>query len=156
MIVSELHVFLQALNTLRHVIDDDALWIEILIGLNTEFQHQSIDGQQVFDYISEKSGMDLSYFFDQYFRYNKLPKLVVRVSKKADAVKAYYRWEADVKDFIMPIKVTTAPEVYELIYPTNKFQSIDLIGIDPDDFKIAEDQYFVDFKLWKAYIDPRK
>ena len=144
------------LNTLRHVIDDDALWIEILTGLNTEFRHQSIDGQQVFDYISEKSGMDLNYFFDQYFRYRNLPKLVVRVSKKADSVKAYYRWETDVKDFIMPIKVTTAPEIYELIYPTNKFQSIDLIGLEPDDFKIAEDQYFVDFKLWKVYKEPRK
>ncbi|MCK5279318.1 MAG: M1 family peptidase, partial [Cyclobacteriaceae bacterium] len=144
------------LNTLRHVIANDVLWIEILRGLNTEFRYQSIDGQQVFDYISQKAGMDLDYFFDQYFRYKDLPTLVVSITKKDNVVKATYNWQADVKDFKMPIKVTTAPGKYELIYPTKDAQTIDLNGLHPDDFKIAEDQFFVNLKLWKTYIDPRR
>jgi aminopeptidase N len=144
------------LNTLRHVIANDALWIEILKGLNSEFRHQSIDGQQVFDYISEKTGMDLDYFFEQYFRQKDLPTLMIRIVKKGDAVNANYRWSTDVDNFEMPIKVTTAPGKFELIKPTKKAQTIDLHGLDPDDFKIAEDQYFVNLKVWKTYIDPRK
>ncbi|MCK5702811.1 MAG: M1 family metallopeptidase, partial [Cyclobacteriaceae bacterium] len=144
------------LNTLRNVIANDVLWIEILRGLNTEFRYQSIDGQQVFDYISQKAGMDLDYFFDQYFRYKDLPTLVVSITKKDNVVKATYNWQADVKDFKMPIKVTTAPGKYELIYPTKDAQTIDLNGLHPDDFKIAEDQFFVNLKLWKTYIDPRR
>ena len=132
------------------------LWIEILRGLNTEFRYQSIDGQQVFDYISQKAGMDLDYFFDQYFRYKDLPTLVVSITKKDNVVKATYNWQADVKDFKMPIKVTTTPGKYELIYPTKDAQTIDLNGLHPDDFKIAEDQFFVNLKLWKTYIDPRR
>ncbi len=144
------------LNTLRHVIANDGLWTEILLGMNTEFRHQNIDGQQVFDYIIEKTGMDLDYFFDQYFRHKELPTLIVGITKKGDAVKATYRWRTDVAGFEMPIKVTTAPGKYELIRPTNKTQTIDLKGLDPDNFKIAEDQYFVNLKVWKTYIDPRK
>lgn len=144
------------LNTLRHVIDNDALWKVILKGMNEEFRYQTIDGQQVFEYIEEKSGMELGYFFDQYFRHISLPKLLVNISKKGDVVKAYYKWDADVPEFKMPIKVTAAPGKYELIYPTNKMKSIDLVGLHPDEFKVAEDQYFVDFKISKTYIDPRK
>ncbi|MCK5368423.1 MAG: M1 family peptidase, partial [Cyclobacteriaceae bacterium] len=144
------------LNTLRHVIADDELWKEILRGLNSEFRYQSIDGQQVFDYISEQTGMDLDYFFDQYFRHKALPTLMVTLIKKGDNVKASYRWQADVEDFNMSIKVTTAPGKYELICPTKDYQSIDLAGLHPDDFKIAEDQYFVNLELRKIYIDPRK
>lgn len=144
------------LNTLRHIIADDALWMEILRGLNQEFRYQSIDGQQVFDYLSAKAGMDLNYFFDQYFRHKNLPTLLVNLSKKGDEVKATYSWEADVKEFKMPIKVTTGPGIFELIYPTSERQTINLNGLHPDNFKIAEDQYFVQLKLWKTYIDPRK
>ena len=144
------------LNTLRHVIDNDPLWKEILKGLNEKFKYQTIDGQEVFDYINEKSGMDLTYFFDQYFKHASLPKLLVYISKKGDAVTASFMWEADVKEFNMPIKATTAPGKYELIYPTDKMKTIDLHGLHPDDFKVVENHYLIDFNVWKTYLDPRK
>ena len=144
------------LNTLRHVIDNDPLWKEILKGLNEKFKYQTIDGQEVFDYINEKSGMELSYFFDQYFKHASLPKLLVYISKKGDAVTASFMWEADVKEFNMPIKATTAPGKYELIYPTDKMKTIDLHGLHPDDFKVVENHYLIDFNVWKTYLDPRK
>ena len=144
------------LNTLRHVIDNDPLWKEILKGLNEKFKYQTIDGQEVFDYINEKSGMDLTYFFDQYFKHASLPKLLVHISKKGDTVTASFMWEADVKEFNMPIKATTAPGKYELIYPTDKMKTIDLHGLHPDDFKVVENHYLIDFNVWKTYLDPRK
>ncbi len=144
------------LNTLRHVIDDKDLWLSILRGLNEEFRYKTIDGQEVFDYINKRTSMDLRGFFDQYFRYKDLPTLAVSLVKKGEEVKATYRWEANVDNFDMPIKVTTSPGKYEMIYPTNTSKSMDLQGLDPDDFKVAEDQFYVNLDLRKTYIDPRK
>jgi aminopeptidase N len=145
------------LNTLRHVIANDALWFDILREMNAEFRHQSIDGQQIFDFINEKTSMDLTYFFEQYFRNTNLPRLMVSIQKKGDKVTASYKWQADVEGFNIPIKVTTAPGKMDLIYPnTKKYQTIDLVGLHPDDFSVAEDQYLVDVRIWKTYIDERK
>ncbi len=145
------------LNTLRHVIDNDELWKKILKGMNRDFRHQTIDGQQIFNYIEEHSGMELTYFFDQYFRHASLPELRINVSKKGDQVKATYRWRAEVPDFKMPVKIMTSPGKFEFIYPTTKeSKSIELHGIHPDQFAIQEDQFFMDLKITKTYIDPRK
>jgi aminopeptidase N len=145
------------LNTLRHVINDDDLWFRILKELNIEFRHQNIDGQQVFDFINEKTRSDLTYFFDQYFRKTNLPKLMVSIQKKGEKVTANYKWQTDVADFHMPVKVTISPGKMGLIYPNSqKYQSIDLKGLHPDDFQVAEDQYLVDVRIWKTYIDERK
>jgi aminopeptidase N len=145
------------LNTLRHVIADDDLWFGILREMSAEFRHQSIDGQQIFDFINEKTSMDLDYFFEQYFRNTNLPRLMVSIQKKGDKVTASYKWQSDVADFNMPIKVTTATGKMELIYPnTKKYQTIDLMGLHPDDFSVAEDQYLVDVRIWKTYIDERR
>ena len=144
------------LNTLRHVIGDDALWFEIMKELNVKFRLQTIDGQQVFDFINERTEMDLDYFFDQYFRHTQLPTLEVSLTKKGDVVTASYRWKADVDDFRMPLKVTIAPGKMEVIHPTKKWQTMDLEGLPMVDFNIAQDQYFINLKIRKTYVDPRK
>jgi aminopeptidase N len=145
------------LNTLRHVIDNDELWFDMLREMNIIFRHRNIDGQEIFDFIIEKTGMDLNYFFDQYFRETMLPLLVVSIEKEGDKVTASYIWEADTEDFEMPVKVTTAPGKIETIFPNSKHhQTIDLQGLHPDDFKIAEDQFFVELFIWKTYIEPEK
>lgn len=144
------------LNTLRHVIGNDALWFEILKELNIKFSYKTVDGRQVFDFINEKTGMDLNYFFDQYFRQSQLPTLVIYLSKKGEAVTASYKWETDVDDFRMPVKVSTAPGKMEIIHPTKTWQSMNLDGLPLDDFTFAQDQYFINLKIWKRYVDPRK
>lgn len=68
---------------------------------------------------------------------------------------ASFRWNADVQEFDMSEKVT-APGKYELIYPTDKMKTIDLQGLHPDTFKVADDQYLIDCKVWKTYIGPKK
>jgi aminopeptidase N len=144
------------LNTLRHVLDNDSLWFGILKRLNSTYRHQSIDGKQIFDFISAESGMNLEPFFEQYFKNANLPELVIMIEKSDVNVSAIYRWNADVKDFLMPIKVTTGPGKMGFIYPTTEsFQRIDLDGLQPDKFKIAEDQFFVDLSIRKVYRVPK-
>jgi len=144
------------LNTLRSVLDDDALWFSILRGLQDKFKYQNVSADEVFGFINQKSGRDLTYFFNQYFRHANIPTLAVQTVKEGDSVTARYRWEADVDDFRMPLKVTTAPAKYEFITPTTEWQTNKLSGIAPEDFKVAEDLFYVKTRLRWSYLDPRR
>jgi aminopeptidase N/cyclophilin family peptidyl-prolyl cis-trans isomerase len=144
------------LNTLRSVLDDDKLWFSILRGLQDKFKYQNVDADQVFAFINEKSGRDLTYFFDQYFRRKNIPTLAIQTTKDGDNITARYRWEADVDNFHMPIKVTTAPGKYEFITPTTDWQTKKLKGIAPEDFKVAEDLFYVNVRLRWSYLDAHR
>ena len=90
------------LHTIRHVIHDDAKWLAILRGLNTDFWHQTVTTQQIENYISSKSGKDLSNIFDQYLRTTKIPLLKYQTNGKSLS----YKYERVVNGFAMPIRVT--------------------------------------------------
>jgi cyclophilin family peptidyl-prolyl cis-trans isomerase len=144
------------LNTLRSVLNDDALWVSIMRGIQEKFRCQNVSADEVFAFINQKAGRDLTYFFDQYFHHANIPALVVQTVKEGDSVTARYRWEADINDFRMPIKVTTAKDKYEFITPTTDWQTKKLNGIAPEDFKVAEDLFYVNTRLRRSYLDPRR
>jgi len=143
------------LNTLRSVIDNDQMWFSIVRGLAETFKYQTITAEDVFTYINTKTGKDYSYFFNQYLKNAKIPLLDVSVTKKGDNVTARYRWNADVPDFKMPIKVTTSDNRYEFIYPTTTLQTVKLGNMRPEDFKVEKDRFYVDVRLSWSYLDPR-
>ena len=142
------------LNTLRSVLNNDTLWFSILRGLQEKYKYSNVSADEVFAFINQKSGRDLSYFFNQYFRHKNIPTLIAQTTKQGDTVTARVRWEADVDDFRMPIKVTTAPGKYEFITPTTDWQTIKLSGIAPEDFKVADDLFYVNTRLRWSYLDP--
>lgn len=90
------------LHTIRQIIDNDALWRNILRGLNTEFRHQTVDASDIEQYIIKRSGKDLAAVFDQYLRDHRLPILEYFIKDK----QLRYRWSNSVSHFNMPIKVT--------------------------------------------------
>lgn len=67
------------LHTIRHIINDDEKWRDILRGLNKTFWHQTVTTQQIESYISEESAIDFSKFFDQYLRTTQIPQLKYRL-----------------------------------------------------------------------------
>lgn len=140
------------LNTLRHVIDDDSLWFAIVLGIAEEFKYQTITTDDIVSFVNSKTGEDFTAMFDQYLKNTAIPELEIDVTKKGDKVTARYRWKADVADFTMPIKVTTSKNKFEFIYPTTEWQTTELGGIHPDDFKVAEDLFYVDVKLKRLYL----
>lgn len=89
------------LHTIRHVINDDAKWLAILHGLQTDFWHQTVTTQQVESYISTKAGVDLSKVFDQYLRTTQIPLLKYSINGKT----VTFNYERVVKGFAMPIRV---------------------------------------------------
>jgi aminopeptidase N len=89
------------LHTIRHIINNDEKWRGILQGLNKDFRHQTVTTQQIENYISQKSGIDLSKVFDQYLRSTKIPLLQYKI----EGNKVSYKWSNVNAGFAMPIRV---------------------------------------------------
>jgi aminopeptidase N len=89
------------LHTLRQIVDDDEKWRNILRGLNKDFYHQTVTGDQIENYLSEKTGMNLKSFFDQYLRDVRIPVFEYSVNGK----NLSFRWNNCVAGFNMPLKI---------------------------------------------------
>jgi len=142
------------LNTLRHVIGNDSLWFGIVRGLAEDFKYRVVSAEDVFSYVNRTSMMDLGSFFDQYFRHSAIPILDIQLVKQGERVSMRYRWQADVEDFRMPVRVTTSRGMFETVKPAKEWKTKALRDIHPDDFRVAEDQFYISVQVAKRYIDP--
>ncbi|MBT9188409.1 M1 family metallopeptidase [Zobellia russellii] len=111
------------LHTIRQLIGDDEKWRQILRGLNSEFYHQTVTTKQIEDYISKKSGIDLSKVFDQYLRTTMIPVLEYKI--KGNQLE--YRYTNTVDGFHMPLNVLINGKATTLT-PTNEWQTQQLKG----------------------------
>ena len=89
------------LHTLRMIVDDDVKWREILRGMNTQFYHQVVTGARIEEFLSDKTGMNLQPFFDQYLRDVRIPVFEYFI----EGDKLTFRWNNCVRGFDMPLKV---------------------------------------------------
>ncbi len=108
------------LHTIRQIINDDEKWREILVGLNKDFYHETVTTKQIEDYISEKSGIDLSKVFEQYLRDVRIPVLEYAINEDG----MYYRWVNCMRGFEMPIKATINGEE-TILEAKNQYQKFD-------------------------------
>ncbi len=106
------------LHTLRQVINDDEKWRSILRGLNKDFYHQTVTTAQIENYLSEKSGMDLAPFFEEYLRTADIPVLEYKIDKKGIS----YKYANVVAGFAMPVKVLVG-EKETWLTPTTEWQT---------------------------------
>ncbi len=121
------------LQTLRQIVNDDDKWRDILRGLNRDFYHQVVTGAQVENYLSEKTGIKLQKFFDQYLRDVRIP--VFEYSVKGDELT--FRWNNCVQGFNMPLKIYVSGKPMN-ISPSTRPTTISLetdgatIKVDPN------------------------
>ncbi|HMK39876.1 MAG TPA: M1 family metallopeptidase [Bacteroidota bacterium] len=139
------------LNTFRGVLGNDSLWFALLRGMATTFRYRTVTTDDVIAYVNSVTGTDYTYFFDQYLRYPALPKLDAVLTARGGKTTCRYRWRADVRDFRMPVKVTTSPGVFAFITPTTEWQTIDLGSMDPKQFRYAEDWFYLDAQFRTVY-----
>lgn len=128
------------LNTLRHVIDDDAQWWKLLHDFYQHFKYQNILTEDVVSYFNEQTGMNLTPVFDQYLRYAKIPRLELLFGEAPGEV--MYKWSADIDDFAMPVRVGTQDH-WQIIHPTTRWQWLKT-PLSKDEFQVATDLYYVD------------
>ena len=129
------------LHTLRQIIGNDEQWRAILRGLNEEFYHQTVSGDQIEAYIIEKSGLDLHAFFNQYVRDYRLP--VLEYAFEGDSLR--FRWTQCVREFDMPAPVTIGGVSYTL-KPTRRWQHIDLT-VPGNSLVLDKDYYAATFNI---------
>jgi len=91
------------IHNIRHLINNDSLFREILRGLNKTFYHQTVNSKQIEAYISNKSEIDLSLVFNQYLRSTQIPKLVFKKEINQNIIEVY--WQNCIQGFNMPITI---------------------------------------------------
>jgi aminopeptidase N len=89
------------LHTLRQIVNNDEYWRAMLRGLNKEFYHQTVTTKQVEDYMAKSLNLNLTAFFNQYLRDNRIPVFEYFV-KDGNLI---YRWSNCIDGFDMPVKV---------------------------------------------------
>ena len=89
------------LHTLRQLLEDDEKWRKTLRKMNVEFYHQTVTTQQIENFLSKETGIDLTAFFNQYLRTTKIPTLEYFIKNKT----LKYRWTHIVENFDMPIQI---------------------------------------------------
>jgi aminopeptidase N len=128
------------LNMVRTIINDDEKWREILRGLNKTFYHKTVTYDDIVNYISEHAGKDLNPVFDQYLHHKTLPILEFMLMPDG---KLYCRWQADVKDFNMPVKVKVKGGEYQFISPTTRFKPVELKGATKENIEVDTFNYYI-------------
>ncbi|MDR6786292.1 aminopeptidase N [Pedobacter africanus] len=128
---------------IRQLINNDDKFRNILRGLNKTFYHKTVTTKQVEDYIAAQSGLKLNKIFDQYLRLKDIPVLEYQIS--GGLLK--YRWQTNVKDFDMPVKVSLKPEAFSYIQPSATWKTT---AVDPrvtnKSFQ-ADPNFYIDLKL---------
>jgi aminopeptidase N len=109
------------LHTIRQLIHNDEKWRQILRGLNSTFYHKTVGTQEIENYISNQSGIDLSTIFSQYLRDVRIPVLEYKIKNKALS----YRWAQVVDGFNMAVRVFIN-EKQQLLHPTSTWKKITL------------------------------
>ncbi len=107
------------IHTLRQMINDDEKFRQILRRMNEDFYHQTVTSQQIEDYISKETAMDLDAFFNQYLRTVKIPVLEYKIENKV----IKYRFINTLKNFEIPVKVYVNNKE-KWIKPNSEWQKI--------------------------------
>lgn len=122
------------IHTFRQLLEDDELFREILRGLNFNYSHQTVTTRQVESYISLKSRIDLTEFFNQYLRTTQIPVFEYKIQGN----QITYRWTNIVEKFDMPVKIARSNE---WLFPTAEWKTETLKPGLEKDFGIDRNFY---------------
>jgi aminopeptidase N len=126
------------LNTLRHVINNDALWWKMLYKYATTFKHKIIDTTTVIAFFNTESKLQLAPIFNQYLQYVGIPLLDLKWRKN----QLEYQWRTDVSNFEMPVDISINGEKIRL-YPTNKIKTIPLKIKNKSAIEVLRNDFYI-------------
>ena len=134
------------LNTLRHVINNDAKWwATIKCMSDTTFKMKNIDYNDVVKYFNSKLDLELGGVFEQYLKHAAIPELEYSLSKKGGTYYFKYKWNADVKDFEMPVIVWNGKNNLRFNAITG-WQTAEINLNKVSDFKINDELMYINVK----------
>ncbi|MFT4680766.1 MAG: aminopeptidase N [Polaribacter sp.] len=108
------------IHTLRNVLGVDHIFKPLLKELALNFFHQTVNADDVINFINGKTDDDLTGFFEQYLTVKEVPVLEYRVKRR----KFFYRWRA-IEGFNMPVELSMGEIDRFRINPTSEWASIE-------------------------------
>jgi aminopeptidase N len=108
------------LHTIRHSMDNDSLFRQILRGMNRDFYHQTVTTRQIEHYLSAHAGFDYQKVFDQYLRTTQIP--VLEYSLSPDGLSVSYRYSNCVAGFNLPLVLQNGQAKMRVL-PTDQWSS---------------------------------
>ncbi len=133
------------INIIRHVINDDSLFKNILRGLNKTFYHQTVTTKQIEDYINRQAKIDFNKVFDQYLRTTQIPQLSYYYSK--DSAKVFYKWDSCISGFNMQLVLWHNNKCLR-IKPTQQWQTLNKSAFFNTDW--INKKYYINIKEVKT------
>jgi aminopeptidase N len=131
------------LNTVRSVVNDDAVWFKLLHDYYQHFKYQTIMTTDMAAFFNAETGLKLTPIFNEYLRYAAIPTLELRFDDAAHAVS--YRWEAEEPDFAMTIRVGSDSD-WQIVQPNTTEWKVLSTPITKENFKVATDLYYVNVR----------
>ena len=117
------------IHTFRNVLHNDSLFRSILKGIAQDFAYQTVDGEDIINYINQRAKYNYSPFFEQYLKFADVPILEYRWVKK----NLEMRWKAEAKGFRMPVIYETSDLGQRRVLVTN--QDWTSVPLSKKDFK---------------------
>ena len=126
------------LNTLRHIVNDDAKWWSVLLNYSETYKKQIIDTDTVIAFFNQAIEKNLTPVFKQYLNHTALPVLEIKPYKKS----FQYRWKTDEINFEIPVDVVIGAKLVRLngtnqwTKSNEKISKLDVIQVLTDRFYI--------------------
>lgn len=130
------------LNSIRHSIDNDEKFREILRGMNNTFYHKTVDAKEIEDFISDKAGFDYSKVFDQYLKTIQIPVFEYNFSK--DGKKVNFRYTNCIEGFNLPLALDSGG-IKIKIFPSTEWSSMEIMpsGAALFNTELIEKMYYI-------------
>lgn len=126
------------LNTIRHIVNDDEKWWKLILDYSNHFKHQIIEADDVIEFFTTESEINLRPVFEQYLYHSNLPELQIKPVKNGFE----YSWKTDVENFEMPVEVYINEEKIRL-QTTNASQFYPVKLKTRERFHLVGQKFFV-------------
>lgn len=107
------------IHAIRHSMDNDVLFRQLLQGLNKTFYHKTVNATDVEAYISKKAGYNYGPVFQQYITTTQVPQLDYYLENDS----LFYRYSNCVAGFNLPVVMSNGTTRLRFI-PAEKWQSL--------------------------------
>ncbi len=131
------------LNSVRSVVNDDAIWFKLLHDYYQHFKYQTIMTTDMASFFNAQTGLNLTPVFNQYLRRAAIPTLELRFDEAAHTVS--YRWDAEEPGFAMPIRMGRSGD-WQIVQPTTTEWKVLSTPLKKENFEVATDLYYVNVR----------
>ena len=106
-----------------------------------KFKIKNVTTEQIIECFNQKTGKNLTPYFDMYLRTKHLPTLQYQLTPKNNTVELRFRYKD--ANGSMPIKAGYSLQMYEVITPTSEWQTKVFQKMEGQEFKIATELFYI-------------